>query len=121
MEGEWSERQDLNLRRLAPKASALARLSYAPTEGRSIFTLVNDCATEFDAQSSPESWRKRPFESQPRSFRRCCAVELLRDKMLGLLETEVALRHRVLDDEDRPVRSILAADDQVISQSYGLG
>jgi hypothetical protein len=28
---KWSERQDLNLRRLAPKASALARLSYAPT------------------------------------------------------------------------------------------
>ena len=28
--GKWSERQDLNLRRLAPKASALARLSYAP-------------------------------------------------------------------------------------------
>jgi hypothetical protein len=27
---KWSERQDLNLRRLAPKASALARLSYAP-------------------------------------------------------------------------------------------
>ena len=27
----WSERQDSNLRRLAPKASALARLSYAPT------------------------------------------------------------------------------------------
>jgi hypothetical protein len=29
---KWSERQDLNLRRLAPKASALARLSYAPAE-----------------------------------------------------------------------------------------
>ena len=29
-EGEWSERQDLNLRRLGPKPSALARLSYAP-------------------------------------------------------------------------------------------
>src|SRR5213080_3872605 len=28
---EWSERQDLNLRRLGPKPSALARLSYAPT------------------------------------------------------------------------------------------
>src|SRR5437868_5584596 len=28
---KWSERQDSNLRRLAPKASALARLSYAPT------------------------------------------------------------------------------------------
>ena len=27
----WSERQDLNLRRLGPKPSALARLSYAPT------------------------------------------------------------------------------------------
>src|SRR5438874_708471 len=27
---KWSERQDSNLRRLAPKASALARLSYAP-------------------------------------------------------------------------------------------
>jgi|HubBroStandDraft_5_1064220.scaffolds.fasta_scaffold345928_2 hypothetical protein len=27
---EWSERQDLNLRRLGPKPSALARLSYAP-------------------------------------------------------------------------------------------
>ena len=26
----WSERQDLNLRRLGPKPSALARLSYAP-------------------------------------------------------------------------------------------
>src|SRR5436190_15796372 len=26
---KWSERQDSNLRRLAPKASALARLSYA--------------------------------------------------------------------------------------------
>src|SRR5205814_7164076 len=34
---KWSERQDLNLRRLAPKASALARLSYAPTLG---FTLM---------------------------------------------------------------------------------
>src|SRR5690606_28815516 len=33
-EGKWSERQDSNLRRLAPKASALARLSYAPTTGR---------------------------------------------------------------------------------------
>jgi phosphatidylglycerophosphatase A len=32
--GKWSERQDSNLRRLAPKASALARLSYAPIEGR---------------------------------------------------------------------------------------
>jgi hypothetical protein len=29
--GEWSERQDLNLRRLGPKPSALAWLSYAPT------------------------------------------------------------------------------------------
>jgi hypothetical protein len=28
---KWSERQDLNLRRLGPKPSALARLSYAPT------------------------------------------------------------------------------------------
>ena len=27
---KWSERQDLNLRRLGPKPSALARLSYAP-------------------------------------------------------------------------------------------
>ena len=27
---EWSERQDLNLRRLGPKPSALAKLSYAP-------------------------------------------------------------------------------------------
>src|SRR6185369_11358141 len=33
----WSERQDLNLRRLGPKPSALARLSYAPNaEGPSI-------------------------------------------------------------------------------------
>ena len=30
---KWSERQDSNLRRLAPKASALARLSYAPDRG----------------------------------------------------------------------------------------
>ena len=30
-EREWSERQDSNLRRLGPKPSALARLSYAPT------------------------------------------------------------------------------------------
>src|SRR2546427_5668506 len=30
---KWSERQDLNLRRLGPKPSALARLSYAPTLG----------------------------------------------------------------------------------------
>jgi hypothetical protein len=30
---KWSERQDSNLRRLAPKASALARLSYAPIPG----------------------------------------------------------------------------------------
>ncbi len=29
-ENKWSERQDLNLRRLGPKPSALARLSYAP-------------------------------------------------------------------------------------------
>ena len=28
---KWSERQDLNLRRLGPKPSALARLSYAPS------------------------------------------------------------------------------------------
>ena len=28
---KWSERQDSNLRRLGPKPSALARLSYAPT------------------------------------------------------------------------------------------
>jgi hypothetical protein len=34
---KWSERQDLNLRRLGPKPSALARLSYAPTTGRRIF------------------------------------------------------------------------------------
>src|SRR5690348_5511170 len=33
---KWSERQDLNLRRLAPKASALARLSYAPTRWNAI-------------------------------------------------------------------------------------
>ncbi len=33
---EWSERQDSNLRRLAPKASALARLSYAPTAAGNI-------------------------------------------------------------------------------------
>ena len=31
--GGWSERQDLNLRRLGPKPSALARLSYAPRTG----------------------------------------------------------------------------------------
>ena len=30
-EKQWSERQELNLRRLGPKPSALARLSYAPT------------------------------------------------------------------------------------------
>ena len=30
---KWSERQDSNLRRLGPKPSALARLSYAPTTG----------------------------------------------------------------------------------------
>jgi hypothetical protein len=29
--GRWSERQDLNLRHPAPKAGALAKLSYAPT------------------------------------------------------------------------------------------
>ena len=28
---KWSERQDSNLRHPAPKAGALARLSYAPT------------------------------------------------------------------------------------------
>ena len=28
---KWSERQDSNLRRLGPKPSALARLSYAPS------------------------------------------------------------------------------------------
>jgi hypothetical protein len=32
----WSERQDLNLRRLGPKPSALAKLSYAPTRPRPI-------------------------------------------------------------------------------------
>jgi hypothetical protein len=31
---EWSERQDSNLRHPAPKAGALARLSYAPTRPR---------------------------------------------------------------------------------------
>ena len=30
---KWSERQDLDLRRLGPKPSALARLSYAPMTG----------------------------------------------------------------------------------------
>ena len=30
MKKKWSERQDSNLRRLGPKPSALARLSYAP-------------------------------------------------------------------------------------------
>ena len=38
---EWSERQDLNLRRLGPKPSALARLSYAPTpRGRNIYGMT---------------------------------------------------------------------------------
>jgi hypothetical protein len=36
MDQEWSERQDLNLRRLGPKPSALARLSYAPIAGQGI-------------------------------------------------------------------------------------
>jgi hypothetical protein len=34
--GKWSERQDLNLRRLGPKPSALARLSYVPINYSSI-------------------------------------------------------------------------------------
>src|SRR5215469_15463956 len=37
---KWSERQDLNLRRLAPKASALARLSYAPTWAANIYGMA---------------------------------------------------------------------------------
>ena len=34
MDWKWSERQDSNLRRLGPKPSALARLSYAPSRRR---------------------------------------------------------------------------------------
>ena len=41
---KWSERQDLNLRRLGPKPSALARLSYAPNAGAEIFTEVTGSA-----------------------------------------------------------------------------
>src|SRR5580692_7565349 len=47
---EWSERQDLNLRRLGPKPSALARLSYAPVTGvdyPTIGGLCNDFCREF--------------------------------------------------------------------------
>ncbi len=43
--GKWSERQDSNLRRLAPKASALARLSYAPIEGWLLSTREAGSAT----------------------------------------------------------------------------
>src|SRR4030095_14062476 len=45
---KWSERQDSNLRRLAPKASALARLSYAPNRrARNIYTSLILCKAHF--------------------------------------------------------------------------
>ena len=44
----WSGRQDLNLRPLAPQASALARLRYAPTE-----TKMNFQKTQKPKKKSP--------------------------------------------------------------------
>ncbi len=78
---------------------------------------IDELLQIFRRQSEP----KFRFDALPHHLRGSRAVELLRDEMLCLLETEVTLRHRVLDDEDRPVSSVLAADDQVVSQFYAGG
>ena len=49
---EWSERQDLNLRRLGPKPSALARLSYAPTTGNEVSHKTTGAQSQFGAEQS---------------------------------------------------------------------
>jgi Phage integrase family len=63
-EGKWSERQDLNLRRLAPKASALAKLSYAPicahdwrksAASQRLFLLISPALSAFERLFSPSS------------------------------------------------------------------
>lgn len=49
---KWSERQDSNLRHPAPKAGALAKLSYAPAEDQILFIKTISSATNF---ALPES------------------------------------------------------------------
>ena len=44
------------------------------------------------------------------------AIQLLRDKVLGFSEAEIALGRRIFDDEERAVRPAVAADEQVVSQ-----
>ena len=44
---KWSERQDSNLRHPAPKAGALAKLSYAPAEDQTLFIKLIGDATHF--------------------------------------------------------------------------
>ena len=65
---KWSERQDSNLRRLAPKASALARLSYAPNRKAAvIFTCLSSQRelTNTNPDNQPE--RHHSAEIHPQS------------------------------------------------------
>jgi hypothetical protein len=66
-ERKWSERQDLNLRRLGPKPSALARLSYAPTTGPAVFHNARDSQSEsVPARTLSEWWGELPCEPSNR-------------------------------------------------------
>src|SRR5688500_5894058 len=69
---KWSERQDSNLRRLAPKASALARLSYAPTKGGQYSPLrlvVQPPSSETSALEDLCLRRKQRFDRLQQFFR----------------------------------------------------
>ena len=67
---KWSERQDSNLRHPAPKAGALAKLSYAPTEDQTLFIKSIGSATHFALPESTLLDDPHKTAAQPHHFRK---------------------------------------------------
>src|SRR5215469_14199415 len=72
---KWSERQDLNLRRLAPKASALARLGYAPSTRYLLMNFLrrnSNLTLKKTICKSPSEFAKCRFHLLYEKIRICC-------------------------------------------------
>ena len=67
---KWSERQDSNLRHPAPKAGALAKLSYAPAEDQTLFIKPIGDATHFALSESALLDDSHKTAAQPHHLRR---------------------------------------------------
>jgi hypothetical protein len=100
---KWSERQDLNLRRLAPKASALAKLSYAPTEAHHcrIFRGRNDFCSGFVLDAFQPGaklallWQRQHLCAPPKiNLRRPDIMEAVQAKVLSHYRSELVERIR---------------------------